>query len=149
VATLTGSCRVALGDICTGAFTNNQPLAQLVQADFTNALNKALANWEMDNSLFKRSSALISKGVISSNEFDVITARAKESAEAKKDLDLSAIFVCEVCGFTVEAAAPDKCPLCGAPMVRRTSQYGPFLGCSTYPRCKGTRRLPAAGMPAT
>ena len=37
------------------------------------------------------------------------------------------------------------CPLCGAPMVRRTSQYGPFLGCSTYPRCKGTRRLPAAG----
>jgi len=63
-------------------FTNNQPLAQLVQADFTNALNKALANWEMDNSLFKRSSTLISKGVISSNEFDVITARAKESAAA-------------------------------------------------------------------
>lgn len=36
------------------------------------------------------------------------------------------------------------CPLCGAPMVRCTSQYGPFLGCSTYPRCKGTRRLPKA-----
>jgi DNA topoisomerase I len=39
------------------------------------------------------------------------------------------------------------CPLCGAPMVRRTSQYGPFLGCSTFPRCKGTRRLPAAEAP--
>ena len=45
-------------------------------------------------------------------------ARAKESAEAKKDLDLSAIFVCEVCGFTVEGAAPDKCPLCGTPASR-------------------------------
>lgn len=45
-------------------------------------------------------------------------ARAKESAEAKKDFDLSAIFVCEVCGWTVEGDAPDKCPLCGAPASR-------------------------------
>jgi DNA topoisomerase-1 len=37
------------------------------------------------------------------------------------------------------------CPLCGAPMVRRTSQYGPFLGCSRYPKCKGTRRVEATG----
>ena len=44
--------------------------------------------------------------------------RAKESAAAKKDFDLSAIFVCEVCGWTVEGAAPDKCPLCGAPAKR-------------------------------
>ncbi|MFC1904081.1 leucyl aminopeptidase [Chloroflexota bacterium] len=32
VATLTGSCRVALGDICTGAFSNNQELANKVIA---------------------------------------------------------------------------------------------------------------------
>jgi rubrerythrin len=44
--------------------------------------------------------------------------RAKESAEAKKDFDLSAIFVCEVCGWTVEGAAPDKCPICGTPKER-------------------------------
>jgi rubrerythrin len=44
--------------------------------------------------------------------------RAKESAVAKKDFDLSAIFVCEVCGWTVESAAPEKCPLCGAPAKR-------------------------------
>ena len=30
-----------------------------------------------------------------------------------------------------------KCPLCGGPMLRRTSQYGPFLGCADYPRCAG------------
>ena len=33
VATLTGACRVALGDICSGAFTNNQELAdQMIAA---------------------------------------------------------------------------------------------------------------------
>ena len=45
-------------------------------------------------------------------------ARAKESAQAKKDFDLSAIYVCEVCGWTVEGVAPDKCSLCGAPKER-------------------------------
>lgn len=45
-------------------------------------------------------------------------ARAKQSAEAKKDIDLTSIFVCEVCGYTVEGAAPDKCPVCGASHAR-------------------------------
>ncbi len=45
-------------------------------------------------------------------------AQAKASAEAKKDIDLTAIFVCEVCGFTTEGAAPEKCPICGAPQAR-------------------------------
>jgi DNA topoisomerase-1 len=33
------------------------------------------------------------------------------------------------------------CPLCGSPMVRRTGKHGPFLGCSRYPQCKGTRNI--------
>jgi rubrerythrin len=45
-------------------------------------------------------------------------ARAKESAQAKKDFDLSAIYVCEVCGWTAEGVAPEKCPMCGAPQNR-------------------------------
>lgn len=45
--------------------------------------------------------------------------RAKESTTSKKDLDLSAIFVCEVCGWTVEGAAPDKCPLCNSIRFRK------------------------------
>ena len=28
------------------------------------------------------------------------------------------------------------CPKCEAPMLRRTSQYGPFWGCSRFPRCR-------------
>lgn len=28
------------------------------------------------------------------------------------------------------------CRVCGRPMIKRTSQYGGFLGCSGYPACK-------------
>ncbi len=45
--------------------------------------------------------------------------RAKETAEAKKDLDLATIFVCETCGFTIEGATPDKCPVCGSTRFRK------------------------------
>ena len=46
-------------------------------------------------------------------------ARAKETAPAKKDLDLATIFVCETCGFTIEGATPDKCPVCGGTRFRK------------------------------
>ena len=39
------------------------------------------------------------------------------------------------------APAP-LCPVCHAPMHRRTGRFGPFWGCSGYPSCKGTRQLP-------
>ncbi len=40
--------------------------------------------------------------------------KAKNSADAGKDLDLGPVQVCSVCGYTLEGGAPDKCPLCGA-----------------------------------
>jgi DNA topoisomerase-1 len=33
------------------------------------------------------------------------------------------------------------CPKCGKPMVKRTGRFGPFLGCSDYPKCKGIKNL--------
>ncbi len=41
--------------------------------------------------------------------------KAKENLEKGKDLSLQPIFVCSVCGFTVEGEAPEKCPVCGSP----------------------------------
>lgn len=40
----------------------------------------------------------------------------------------------------------EACPRCGAPMVKRVARQGrnagkEFLGCSTYPRCRGTIEL--------
>jgi DNA topoisomerase-1 len=36
----------------------------------------------------------------------------------------------------------ETCPDCGAPMKLRPGRRGYFLGCSKYPRCKGTREAP-------
>ena len=31
------------------------------------------------------------------------------------------------------------CPVCNSSMTRRIGKFGPFWGCSRFPRCKGTR----------
>jgi hypothetical protein len=36
-------------------------------------------------------------------------------------------------------AGGSNCPKCGSRMVRRSSNYGSFYGCSRYPYCKGKR----------
>jgi DNA topoisomerase-1 len=36
----------------------------------------------------------------------------------------------------------ETCPECGSPMKLRGSRRGYFLGCSKYPKCKGTREAP-------
>lgn len=44
------------------------------------------------------------------------------------------------------------CGECGADMVLRRSRYGPFYGCTAFPRCKGTHgchpNLKPMGIPA-
>jgi DNA topoisomerase I len=44
-----------------------------------------------------------------------------------------------------EQAEPEltdvPCPKCGKPMVKRSGRFGPFLGCSDYPKCRGIKNL--------
>ncbi len=47
--------------------------------------------------------------------------RAFESVNAGKDIDLGPVQVCEVCGYTFEGEAPDRCPICGAPINKFTA----------------------------
>ena len=42
-------------------------------------------------------------------------SRALEAVQTATDLAAQPIFVCGVCGMTIEQGAPDKCPVCGAP----------------------------------
>jgi DNA topoisomerase-1 len=41
---------------------------------------------------------------------------------------------------------PEVCPRCGAAMVAKNGEHGPFLACSAFPRCRYTQRG-AARMP--
>lgn len=40
--------------------------------------------------------------------------RAYEAVKHGQDVELEAIQVCEVCGYTLEGEAPDRCPVCQA-----------------------------------
>lgn len=44
----------------------------------------------------------------------VMYGKAKEAVKAGKDLQVGSIYVCEVCGHTVEDHPPESCPVCGA-----------------------------------
>jgi len=40
--------------------------------------------------------------------------KAKQAVDEGRDVELSSIQVCEVCGYTLEGQAPDNCPVCSA-----------------------------------
>lgn len=41
--------------------------------------------------------------------------KALAAVEKGGDVELKPVHVCQVCGYTMEGDAPDKCPICGAP----------------------------------
>jgi rubrerythrin len=41
-------------------------------------------------------------------------SKALEAVQSGKDLPEIQMFVCDVCGYTVEGEAPEICPICGA-----------------------------------
>lgn len=40
--------------------------------------------------------------------------KAKQAVDTDRDVELDDIQVCEVCGYTLEGDAPDRCPVCNA-----------------------------------
>jgi rubrerythrin len=62
------------------------------------------------------------KAAVRSNKFALeaekvhagLYEQARQAVLASKDTELGDVHVCEVCGWTVEGDAPDRCPLCGA-----------------------------------
>lgn len=45
-------------------------------------------------------------------------ADAKRSARSGKDIQVSGVYICSVCGHTVFGKAPARCPVCGAGKTR-------------------------------
>ncbi|MCG2730332.1 MAG: NERD domain-containing protein, partial [Acetobacterium sp.] len=35
----------------------------------------------------------------------------------------------------------NSCPRCGGNLVNRNGKYGPFIGCSNYPKCRFTKKI--------
>ncbi|NIQ37348.1 MAG: Rubrerythrin-2 [Proteobacteria bacterium] len=52
----------------------------------------------------------------------VLYEKAKAAVDGGRDVELGPVQVCEVCGYTLEGDAPDKCPLCSA----KKESFTPF-----------------------
>lgn len=39
-------------------------------------------------------------------------------------------------GGSEATVAERECPKCAGKLVKRTSKFGPFYGCSNYPKCR-------------
>jgi len=44
-----------------------------------------------------------------------VYGEAKQAIEASRDMAAVDIWVCTMCGFTMEGTPPDECPVCGTP----------------------------------
>ncbi|MFO7880990.1 MAG: type I DNA topoisomerase [Kosmotogaceae bacterium] len=77
-----------------------------------------------------------------------------EECEEKKSIDMN-IFA-PIDNHTVvlhdvlkeheeDSKLDEKCPKCGAPLVKKRGRYGEFIACSAYPKCKYTRNVRAEG----
>lgn len=40
--------------------------------------------------------------------------KAKQAVGSGKDVEIGKIYICSICGYTVEGEAPEYCPICGA-----------------------------------
>ncbi len=40
---------------------------------------------------------------------------AKTEVDKGKDVEIGEVYICPICGYTVEGDAPEVCPVCGAP----------------------------------
>lgn len=40
--------------------------------------------------------------------------KARQAVLTGKDVEVGDIYICDVCGWTLEGEAPDRCPICGA-----------------------------------
>ncbi len=79
-------------------FTEMYP--QFIKQAETEGNTKALHSFELANKVEKFHHDLYQK--------------ALDMLEKGKTSEEKPIYVCQVCGYTVEGDAPDKCPVCGA-----------------------------------
>jgi DNA topoisomerase-1 len=69
--------------------------------------------------------------------YSVKNAEGKPSCETIINLDKEG----KPMAPKTKVVTPIKCEKCGSPMILRDSKRGPFLGCSSFPKCRATRQV--------
>lgn len=70
--------------------------------------------------------------------------KVQDPIEENKDDVIEKETVQKETSIKVETEAQENgtvCPRCGSPLIKRKGKYGEFLGCSSFPKCRYTKKL--------
>ena len=70
----------------------------------------AVAKLQEEKGAMQTFSAVLQAEKIHANMYQ----KAKQAVETNKDIQPGAVYICDVCGYTVEGEVPSRCPVCGA-----------------------------------
>lgn len=128
--------RRVLTDIPPGVFVSIVTFSRQASLDIRNSEN--VIYWDELKKLICSYQRKLISTEQAQNAYETLSAANIDSKENQKQ---HVRRVREQISKREETIAKGRCPRCGGELVLRKGTYGPFYGCSNYPRCKFTHKL--------
>lgn len=128
--------RRVLTDIPPGVFVSIVTFSRQASLDIRNSEN--VIYWDELKKLICSYQRKLISTEQAQNAYETLSAANIDSKDNQKQ---HARHVREQISKREETIAKGRCPRCGGELVLRKGTYGPFYGCSNYPRCKFTHKL--------
>lgn len=128
--------RRVLTDIPPGVFISIVTFSRQASLDIRNSEN--VIYWDELKKLICSYQRKLISTEQAKNAYETLSAANIDSKDNQKQ---HVRHVREQISKREETIAKGRCPRCGGELVLRKGTYGPFYGCSNYPRCKFTHKL--------
>jgi hypothetical protein len=128
--------RRVLTDIPPGVFISIVTFSRQASLDIRNSEN--VIDWDELKKLICSYQRKLISTEQAQNAYETLLAANIDSKDNQKQ---HVRHVREQISKREETIAKGRCPRCGGELVLRKGTYGPFYGCSNYPRCKFTHKL--------
>lgn len=128
--------RRVLTDIPPSVFISIVTFSRQASLDIRNSEN--VIYWDELKKLIRSYQRKLISTEQAQNAYETLSAANIDSKDNQKQ---HVRHVREQISKREETIAKGRCPRCGGELVLRKGTYGPFYGCSNYPRCKFTHKL--------
>lgn len=128
--------RRVLTDIPPGVFISIVTFSRQASLDIRNSEN--VIYWDELKDVIRSYQRKLISTEQAQNAYETLSAANIDSKDNQKQ---HVRHVREQISKREETIAKGRCPRCGGELVLRKGTYGPFYGCSNYPRCKFTHKL--------
>ena len=128
--------RRVLTDIPPGVFVSIVTFSRQASLDIRNSEN--VIYWDELKKLIRSYQRKLISTEQAQNAYETLLTANIDSKDNQKQ---HVRHVREQISKREETIAKGRCPRCGGELVLRKGTYGPFYGCSNYPRCKFTHKL--------